>query len=364
MAEPVHGIATPARGERASRVDPAMRARFGRVAVVMGGWSAEREVSLMSGRQVLGALLAAGVDAHALDADRDIVRTLADGGFARAFLILHGRGGEDGTVQGALDLAGLPYTGSGVLGSALAMDKWRARSLCALAGVPIAEARLVETLDEAWAAARELGTPLVAKPVSEGSSIGVSTVDSENALPAAFEAARRHGPVLLERRLPGREVTVGILGELALPPVALRAAGEFYDYHAKYVAEDTEYVCPADLPAPLLERLGALALEAFETLGCRGWGRVDFILDADGEPRFIECNTAPGMTAHSLVPIAARAIGLDLAALCVEILAATLTAPSAAADASARGAAAGIPAPAPERGSARDSSGAPRQVRP
>ena len=322
MAEPLARARPPASGG----VEPG---RLGRVAVVMGGWSAEREVSLMSGREVLGALLAAGVDAHAIDAGRDVAATLVDGGFERAFLVLHGRGGEDGTVQGALDLAGIPYTGSGVLGSALAMDKARAKALCALAGVPVAEGRRVTTLEEAWTAARELGTPLVAKPVLEGSSIGVSMIDSENALPAAFETAARHGPVLLERRLPGREVTVGVLDGRALPAVALRAAGEFYDYHAKYVAEDTVYECPAPLPEPLLARLGELALSAFDALGCTGWGRVDFILDADGEPRFIECNTAPGMTSHSLVPIAARAAGLDFPALCTAILATTLAGGSA-----------------------------------
>ena len=301
-------------------------ARFGKVAVVMGGWSAEREVSLMSGRQVLAALAGGGVDAHAVDADRDIARVLVEGGFDRAFLVLHGRGGEDGTVQGALELAGIPYTGSGVLGSALAMDKGRAKALCALAGVPTPAARVVRDLGSAREAVREIGLPVVIKPVLEGSSIGVSMVDDEGALDAAFETARRHGPVLVERRLAGAEVTVGIVGEETLPPVALRAASGFYDYHAKYVAEDTEYLCPAPLPEATLERLAELTRTAFETLGCHGWGRVDFILDERGEPQFIECNTAPGMTSHSLVPIAARAAGLDFAALCERVLEGTLTA--------------------------------------
>ena len=303
---------------------PAMPGRFGKVAVVMGGWSAEREVSLMSGQQVFEALASAGVDVHAVDAGHDIARVLVEGEFARAFLILHGPGGEDGTVQAALDLAGVPYTGSGVLGSALAMDKWRSKALCRLAGVPTPDARCVSTLAEAREAAREIGLPLVVKPVREGSSIGVSMLDTLAELPAAFAEARRHGPVLLERRLPGPELTVALVGARVLPPVRLRAAGAFYDYHAKYVAEDTEYVCPADLPAATLERLGTLARDAFEALGCSGWGRVDFMLDERGEPQFIECNTAPGMTSHSLVPIAARALGIDFPALCVEILAGTL----------------------------------------
>jgi len=308
-------------GERGGR-------RFGKVAVVMGGWSAEREVSLMSGQQVFEALSERGIDAHAIDAGRDIGRALLEGRFDRAFLILHGRGGEDGTVQGALDLAGVPYTGSGVAASALSMDKWRAKALCGLAGVPTPEAACVRTLDEARAALTTLGLPLVVKPVAEGSSIGISMLDDEAALPAAFEAARRHGAVLLERRLPGLEVTVGLIGGETLPAVALRAAGDFYDYHAKYVASDTEYLCPAPLPAATLERLDVLARLAFDTLGCAGWARIDFILDHAGNPCFIECNTAPGMTAHSLVPIAARAAGLEFAALCERILEGTLSAGS------------------------------------
>lgn len=303
-------------------------AELGKVAVVMGGWSPERDVSLMSGQQVFEALATAGIDAHAVDAGRDIARVLVDGGFDRAFLILHGRGGEDGTVQGALDLAGVPYTGSGVLGSALAMDKWRAKSLCRARGVPTPEARVVTDLAGAEEALHAIGLPAVVKPVAGGSSIGVTMLGEgnarEGALEAAFDAARRHGDVLVERRMTGREITVGIIGERALPPVALRAASGFYDYHAKYVAEDTEYLCPAPLDAAALARVESLALEAFAALGCHGWGRVDFVLDAAGEPQFIECNTAPGMTSHSLVPIAARAAGLDFPELCLAILADTL----------------------------------------
>ena len=299
-------------------------AELGKVAVVMGGWSAERDVSLMSGQQVFEALASAGIDAHAIDAGRDIAHALVDGGFDRAFLILHGRGGEDGTVQGALDLAGVPYTGSGVLGSALAMDKTRAKSLCRHAGIPTPDARTVTTLDAAHAAARAIGFPVVLKPAAEGSSIGVSMVDAANGIDDAFDAARRHGEVLVERRVSGREVTVGIVGTRVLPPVAVAAAGGFYDYHAKYVADDTEYLCPAPIGDAALVRVSELAIDAFRILGCHGWGRVDFVLDEAGEPQFIECNTAPGMTSHSLVPIAARAVGLEFPALCLAILAQTL----------------------------------------
>jgi len=225
-----------------------------------------------------------------------------------------------------------------VLGSALAMDKWRAKALCGLAGIPTPAAHLVHTLAEAHEALADIGLPLVVKPVFEGSSIGVSMVDTVAQLAEAFGEARRHGPVLVERRVLGLELAVGILGDRALPAVGLRAASEFYDYHAKYVAEDTEYLCPPPLPEATQERLGTFALEAFRTLGCEGWGRVDFILDENGEPRFIECNTAPGMTAHSLVPIAARAAGLDFPALCVAILADTLSTGEASAEAGRVGA--------------------------
>lgn len=303
-------------------------ARFGKVAVVMGGWSAERDVSLMSGEQVLDALSSVGIDAHAVDAGSDIGQVLVGGGFDRAFIILHGRGGEDGTVQAALELAGVPYTGSGVLGSALAMDKWRSKALVGLEGIPTADSRRVSSLDEARHAAREIGYPVVVKPVHEGSSIGVSMVDSPEGLESAFAVAGRHGEVMVERRLTGMEVTVGILGEQVLPAVSMSAVGEFYDYHAKYVAQDTEYRCPAPLDDSVRALIERQAMAAFLALGCSGWGRVDFILDEGGVANFVECNTAPGMTSHSLVPIAARENGLDFPALCVAILADTLREPA------------------------------------
>ena len=306
-------------------------ARFGKVAVVMGGWSAEREVSLMSGSQVFDSLLSLGVDAHAVDAGRDIASVLSEGEFDRAFLILHGRGGEDGHVQGALELASIPYTGSGVLGSALCMDKWRSKQLCSLNGIPTPAAKLVATPDAATQAAAEIGLPVVIKPTMEGSSIGVTMVNSDNQLATAFHEANRHGSVLVEKRMTGREITAAIIGDRALPLVSMKGAGEFYDYDAKYVADDTEYQCPVDLPAALVERIQAYALKAFSVLGCRGWARVDFMLDVDDEPQFIECNTAPGMTSHSLVPIAAREAGMEFDALCMTILSDTLDAEELAA---------------------------------
>jgi len=304
---------------------------FGKVAVVMGGWSAERDVSLMSGQQVFDTLLSLGIDAHAVDAGRDIASVLSEGEFDRAFLILHGRGGEDGHVQGALELAGIPYTGSGVLGSALCMDKWRSKQLCALNGIPTPEAKVVSTPDEATRAANSIGLPVVIKPTLEGSSIGVTMVNGDNQIIAAFHAAHRYGPVLVEKRMSGSEITAAIIADKALPLVSMKGSGEFYDYDAKYLADDTEYECPVDLPAALVERIQAYALEAFQVLGCRGWARVDFMLDANNEPQFIECNTAPGMTSHSLVPIAAREAGMEFDALCLSILSDTLDAEELAA---------------------------------
>lgn len=299
---------------------------FGRVAVVMGGWSAERDVSLMSGQQVLDALVGIGVDAHAVDAGRDVGEVLVNGTFDRAFLILHGRGGEDGTVQAALELAGIPYTGTGVLGSALAMDKARAKQLCGTAGIPTPQAECVSQREQGWAALKRIGLPAVVKPVQEGSSIGVSIIKSEVEFATAWNDASRFGDVLIETFMPGAEITAAVLdipghGLCSLPLVSMRAAGGFYDYDAKYLLDDTAYDCPADIPEIVAERLSAYALKAFKTLGCRGWGRVDFMLDAGGNPQFIECNTAPGMTSHSLMPMAAAEVGIDFASLCLAILA-------------------------------------------
>jgi D-alanine-D-alanine ligase len=299
--------------------------QLGKVAVVMGGWSAERDVSLMSGQQVFESLASKGIDVHAVDAGRDIASVLLAGNFDRAFLILHGRGGEDGHVQGALELAGVPYTGSGVQGSAIAMDKYRSKLLCRAHDVPTAAGAIVSSVSEAKAAALAIDLPVVIKPTMEGSSIGVSMVNDLASVEAAFNEAARHGPVMIEKRLTGREVTAGILGDRCLPLVSMQAAGEFYDYEAKYIADDTEYQCPAQLPEDLTKQIQQYALSAFKALGCRGWGRVDFMLDDKDQPYFIECNTAPGMTSHSLVPIAANQCGMDFAELCMEILLSTVT---------------------------------------
>jgi len=305
--------------------------RFGKVAVVMGGWSAERDVSLMSGEQVFEALVSQGVDAHAIDAGRDIASVLVSGGFSRAFLILHGRGGEDGHVQGALELAGMPYTGSGVLGSALAMDKFRSKTLCREHGVPTADAALANSVDEAKKVAEKLGLPVVIKPTLEGSSIGVSMVNGTQSVEPAYKEAARHGNVMVEKRLMGAEVTAGILGQRCLPLISMRGSGEFYDYDAKYISDDTDYQCPAPLDDALTRTIQDYALKAFEALDCSAWGRVDFMLDENDQPFFMECNTAPGMTSHSLVPMAAKEIGLSFEDLCMHILSDTLSAEELAA---------------------------------
>lgn len=299
---------------------------FGKVAVVMGGWSAEREVSLMSGQQVFESLSAAGVDAHPVDAGQDIGSVLKEGGFDRAFLILHGRGGEDGQVQAALELAGVPYTGTGVLGSALCMDKWRAKALASMAGVPTPDAKLVKTVDEAIEAVKSIGLPVVVKPTHEGSSIGVSIVSSSDAIAQAFNDAHRYGQVLIEKFISGMEIAAGVLQGKALPLVSMQAAGGFYDYNAKYLANDTQYTCPAELDDSVSARIQAMAVTVFESLDCRSWARVDFMMASDGEPAFIECNTAPGMTSHSLVPMAAKQAGISFDEVCLQILADTLPA--------------------------------------
>ena len=302
---------------------------YGRVAVLLGGRSAEREVSLKSGAAALAALQAAGVDAVGIDASApDLLAQLADGGFARAFIALHGRGGEDGTLQGALDWLGLPYTGSGVLGSALAMDKLRAKQLWQGAGLPTAAYRLADP-DSDWdAVAGELGLPLMVKPAREGSSIGMSKVEHAADLPAAVASAAAHDPqVLVERFIGGGEYTVGIVGDLVLPAIKLETPRAFYDYEAKYLRDDTRYLCPCGLPPASEQLLQQLALNAFQALDCRGWGRVDLLLDDDGAPYLMEVNTVPGLTDHSLVPMAARAVGLTFERLMLAILDSSLGLP-------------------------------------
>lgn len=294
---------------------------FGKVAVLMGGRSAEREISLKSGAMVLGALKRSGVDAYAFDPSERRLDELGAEGFACAFIALHGRFGEDGTVQGALEYLGIPYTGSGVMASALAMDKWRTKLLWQAAGMPTPAYELLTRESDPAAVVARLGVPLMVKPACEGSSIGMTKVTTAEALGAAYElAAGYDASVLAETFVEGLELTAGILDDEPLPLIRLETPRTFYDYEAKYFADDTRYICPSGLPEHQEQRLQEVALAAFELLGCRGWGRVDLMLDRAGEPALLEVNTVPGMTDHSLVPMAARAKGMSFEDLCVRIL--------------------------------------------
>jgi D-alanine-D-alanine ligase len=297
---------------------------FGRVAVLMGGWSAEREVSLWSGEAVLSALKNRNVDAVGIDATRENVQSLARQGFERVFIVLHGGAGEDGTVQAALELQGLPYTGTGVAGSAIKMNKVAAKRIWLAEKLPTAPFLLLDSEAAAKAAAKKLRFPFVIKPSSEGSSVGVTIVKKPAQVAGAFRLARGATPragreVMAEKFVKGAEISVPILDDQALPSIRIEPAGEFYDYHAKYIANDTKYTCPG-LPAALEKKVGALALRAFELIGCRGWGRVDFIVERSGKPWLLELNTVPGMTSHSLVPMGAKARGLSFDELCWAIL--------------------------------------------
>jgi D-alanine-D-alanine ligase len=302
---------------------------FGRVAVLMGGSSAEREISLMSGAGVLAALRARGVDAHAFDPARRGLDELKREGVARCFIALHGRGGEDGTLQGALEMLGIPYTGSGVLGSAIGMDKWRTKMIWSSAGIPTPRWRILEEDDDWDAVAADLGLPLIVKPACEGSTLGLTKVTSAAQLPAAYALAAREyrDLALAEEFIAGAEYTASILGDIALPLIRIDAPAGNYDYRNKYFTDDTRYLCPSGLPAEEEARLRALALAAFRLPGCRGWGRIDLMRRPNGEVALLEVNTAPGMTSHSLVPMAARAAGLAYEDLCVAILAQTLGEP-------------------------------------
>lgn len=294
--------------------------QFGRVAVVMGGSSAEREVSLDSGRNVLAALRARGVDAHGIDGIPALLDALRAGHFARVFNILHGRGGEDGVLQGALVSLGVPCTGSGVLGSALSMDKIRTKQVWSALGLPTPGYVRHRPGDDLGAAVVALGMPVVVKPSHEGSSVGITRVREAKDLNDAIAlAARYDGELVIEQMILGEEYTVGVLQGEALPSIRIVPAGEFYDYHAKYVADDTQYVCPG-LDDAGEQAIRKLALAAFESAGCSGWGRVDVMRDKSGKFWLLEVNTAPGMTSHSLVPKAARAVGIDFEELCWRIL--------------------------------------------
>ena len=300
---------------------------FGRVAVLMGGTSSERDVSLNSGSNVLDALRARGVDAHAVDGIPALVDALRANHFDRVFNILHGHngGGEDGVLQGLLEALGVPYTGSGVLGCALSMDKIRTKQVWLALGLPTPRyARLVVGQDVREAAAR-IGLPVIVKPACEGSSVGVSRVFSEADLDAAVALAAQYmsvegrGELLMEQMIVGDELTVGILGDTALPSIRIVPKGEWYDYNAKYVAEDTQYLCPG-LDGAAEEAIRKLALDAFRAAGCSGWARVDVMRDRAGDLWLLEVNTAPGMTSHSLVPKAAHQVGIDFETLCWDIL--------------------------------------------
>ncbi len=291
----------------------------GRVAVLMGGRSAEREVSLKSGGAVVTALQASGVDAHAFDPAQCDLMDLKT--YERVFIALHGRYGEDGTMQGLLELLGIPYTGSGVLASALAMDKWRTKLVWQAAGIPTPRYELLTAHTNFAQIASELGLPLMVKPASEGSSIGMSKVMRVEDFKAAYELAAKHDRlVIAEQFIRGEEYTAAILGDNALPLIRLETPNVFYDYDAKYLANSTRYQCPCGLTPERERGIQALALRAFELLGCQGWGRADVIVDQDGTPYFLEMNTAPGMTDHSLVPMAARQAGLSFEQLVLRIL--------------------------------------------
>ena len=297
---------------------------FGKVAVLFGGTSAEREVSLNSGSRVLAALLRRGVDAHAFDPAERCLDELK--GFDRVFIALHGRYGEDGTIQGALELMHIPYTGSGVMASAVGMDKWRTKLLWSAVGLAIPKFVLLTENSDFAAIEKQLGLPLFVKPACEGSSIGISMVRQSGQLCQAYlEAARHDSLVIAEEGVMGGEYTVAILGEgddmQALPIIKIEPATEFYDYEAKYLRDDTAYRCPCGLPEARELEFRAQALEAFRVLGCRGWGRVDFLMDEKGNAYFLEANTSPGMTDHSLVPMSARVAGITYDELVERILA-------------------------------------------
>ena len=294
---------------------------FGKVAVLFGGKSAEREISIKSGSAVLAALKRKGVDAHAFDPrDQKLDQLLAQR-YDRAFIVLHGRAGEDGSMQGALEQLGIPYTGSGVMASALAMDKWRTKLVWLAEGIPTPRYEILSDSSDAAAVVKTLGLPLVIKPVHEGSSIGISKVTSLEEFDAAYRAAREHDDlVIAEQFIEGREITVAILDGEALPLIRIEAPQGDYNYHNKYFGNETQYHCPSGLAPQLEASIQALALAAFHLVGCTGWGRLDLMLDSEDRPWFLEANTVPGMTDHSLVPMAARAHGIEFDDLVLRIL--------------------------------------------
>jgi len=296
-------------------------AEFGRVAVLHGGSSAEREISLLTGAAVLAALKRRGIDAHGFDPATRELSELRRDGFARAWIALHGPGGEDGTAQGVLEFIGVPYTGSGVTGSAIGMDKLRSKRLAAAVGVPTPDFVVLRTEADLDVALKRLGLPMIVKPASQGSSVGMTRVENAGELPAAWKAATQHEPVAFaEPWITGGEYTVSVLQGKALPSIRIETPRTFYDYEAKYFRDDTKYFCPSGLDAPAEQRLAQLALAAFDVCGAEGWGRADFMMTKKGEPLLLEINTVPGMTDHSLVPMAARTAGIDFDELVWRIL--------------------------------------------
>ncbi|PTN11118.1 D-alanine--D-alanine ligase [Nitrosomonas aestuarii] len=294
---------------------------FGRVAVLMGGRSAEREISLQSGQAVLAALRSSGVDAYPFDTGKKQLAALSDEQFDRVYIALHGRFGEDGTVQGALELMNIPYTGSGVMASALAMDKWRTKLLWQAVGINSPRSMLLNEQSDFDQVAQSLGLPLIIKPAREGSTIGLSKIKHADDLAEAYRKAAEHDSlVLAEAFVAGTELTAAIIGETTLPLVRIEVAGELYDYEAKYLSDDTRYFCPCGLPEEQISAIQVQALKAYQTLGCEGWGRIDLILSEDGQYYFLEANTSPGMTSHSLVPMAARTAGIGFEDLVLKIL--------------------------------------------
>jgi D-alanine-D-alanine ligase len=301
-------------------------AAFGRVAVLFGGDSSERAISLLSGNAVLEGLKRRGVDAHAFDPSERALGELIAQRFERVWIALHGPGGEDGTLQGALEYLGIPYTGSGVMGSAIGMDKLRTKRLALAAGVPTADFVVLRGPEDFALALERLKLPLIVKPATQGSSVGMSKVEHAADLPAAFAAAvALESLVFAEPWIPGKEYTVSILQEQALPAIRIETPKTFYDYEAKYFRDDTRYFCPSGLSAATEAHMAALALAAFEAAGASGWGRADFMLDAKAKPLLLEINTIPGMTSHSLVPMAAAAVGVDFDELVWRVLETSFT---------------------------------------
>jgi len=298
-----------------------IKASAGKVAVFMGGTSAEREISLQSGRAVLEALLARGINAVAVDVDENIVETLLKENFDHVFIVLHGRGGEDGTIQGFLEILGLPYTGSGVMASAIAMDKLRTKQIWRASGLPTPVYSVLNSENDCAQALQDVGLPMIVKPVLEGSSIGMSKVEHESELIDAWQKAKQCGGIVIaEEWVTGKEYTAAILGNRVLPMIRLQTTHKFYDFKAKYESNDTQYICPCGLTNEDESLLAELMKKAFDAVGAEGWGRVDFIIDEEGLPWLIEVNTVPGMTSHSLVPMAAQNAGISFEELVVDIL--------------------------------------------